>query len=83
MRAVYTHHEALTFSGYLDQETGKTLVAEPGGTYDITPAAGAADEIPFPWFVPAGEDGEPAPLLESEPGPEGEPEPVPDEGQSF
>lgn len=53
-RAVYTGHEALTFPGYIDLESGQTLHAEPGGTYDIAPASGnAGDEVPFPWFVAA------------------------------
>ncbi len=53
MRAAYTGHEALTFSDYLDLETGKTLHAEPGRTYDIAPASGrSADEVPLQWFTP-------------------------------
>ena len=53
MRAVYTGHEALTFTGYLDLDTGRTLTAEPGGAYDIAPASGqAAAEIPAAWFTP-------------------------------
>ena len=80
MRVAYVHHETLTFSGYLNQDTGQTLRAEPGGVYDIAPASGrAADEVPSPWFVPAGEDDRPAPLLESEPGPDEGAE----EGQDF
>jgi hypothetical protein len=54
VRASYTGHEALTFGDYIDLETGRTLFAEPGGTYDIMPASGRnVDEIPAPWFVPA------------------------------
>lgn len=57
MHAAYVYHEALTFSDYTDLGTGKTLRAEPGGTYDIAPASGhVVPEIPEPWFVPAGED---------------------------
>ncbi len=53
MLAAYTGHEALTFSDYLDLETGKTLHAEPGRTYDIAPASGRlADEVPLQWFTP-------------------------------
>jgi hypothetical protein len=40
MRAAYTGHEVLTFMDYLDGETGRTLTAEPGGTYDVIPAGG-------------------------------------------
>jgi hypothetical protein len=76
VRAAYTGHEALTFGDYIDLETGKTLLAEPGGVYDIAPASGRnVDEIPAPWFVPAA-----APVKEratlkavplAEPAPEG------------
>ena len=54
MRAVYTGHEALTFSDYLDLDTGRTLTAVPGGTYDVAPAGGGrpAPALP-PLFVPA------------------------------
>jgi hypothetical protein len=51
-RAAYLGHEALTFSDYIDLDTGRTLAAVPGGTYDITPASGrAAPDIPEGWFV--------------------------------
>lgn len=51
--AAYAGHEALTFSDYLDLETGKTLHAEPGGVYDVAPAGGrVVPEIPEPWFTP-------------------------------
>lgn len=54
MRAVYTGHEALTFTDYTDLETGKTLHAEPGETYDIAPASGRlVPDIPVPWFAGA------------------------------
>jgi len=70
VRVAYAGHEALTFTDYLDLETGRTLFAEPGGTYDIAPASGrAVPEVPEPWFDFAGEAGtEPEP----EPGPEPE-----------
>ena len=56
MRAAYTGQEALTFSQYLDGETGKTLAAEPGGVYEVTPASGhVVPEIPAAWFVPVDE----------------------------
>jgi hypothetical protein len=58
--AVYVHHEPLTFPGYLDLDTGRTLEAEPGRTYDIAPAGGtSAPDIPGPWFTAAaGAEGE-------------------------
>ena len=68
MRAVYTGHEALTFTDYLDLDTGKTLYAMPGRTYDIIPASGrAAAEVPAPWFVSLGEPWKPVALTEPEP----------------
>jgi hypothetical protein len=93
VRAAYTHHEPLTFPDFIDQETGKTLTAEPGRVYDITPASGRlAGEIPEPWFVRVGDGGEPVPAAEPDAFPEepAEPEPAPEpvlepgtEGQSF
>jgi hypothetical protein len=54
VRAAYGHYEALTFSDYLDLDTGKTLHAEPGRTYDIAPASGhVVPELPEPWFTAA------------------------------
>ena len=54
MRAAYNGIEVLTFNDYIDLETGRTLTAEPGGTYDIAPASGhAVDEVPAPWFTAA------------------------------
>lgn len=58
VRAVYTGTETLTFSQYIDAGTGKTLRAEPGGVYDVTPASGhVVPEIPAAWFVPADSQG--------------------------
>jgi hypothetical protein len=57
VRAVYTGHEVLTFSDYLDLETGRTLTAVPGGTYDMAPASGRlVPDVPAGWFAPAVED---------------------------
>ena len=54
MRAVYTGHETLTFTDYLDGETGRTLTAEPGRDYEVAPASGRmVPDIPTGWFVPA------------------------------
>lgn len=56
MRVAYTGHEALTFSDYIDLDTGRTLAAVPGGTYDITPAGGRpVPDMPAGWFTPAVE----------------------------
>ena len=54
-RAAYTGNETLTFSDYLDLDTGRTLTAEPGGTYDVAPAGGSVPEVPVPWFTPVQE----------------------------
>jgi len=64
MRVVYAHHEPLTFTDYLNLETGQTLHAVPGETYDIAPASGhVVPDLPEPWFVPAegGTPGEGTP----------------------
>ena len=80
MRAAYVHHEALTFSDYIDGETGKTLHAEPGRVYEVTPASGhVVPEIPAAWFVPVDEDDQADPDRwpvgpEAEGGTEPEPE---------
>lgn len=37
--AMYTGSQVLTFMDYLDAETGRTLVGEPGVTYDVLVAA--------------------------------------------
>jgi hypothetical protein len=85
MRVAYAGHEALTFSDYMDLETGRTLYAEPGGSYDIAPASGrVVPEVPEPWFTRV--QGEPAPLPwaaepDAVPEPEPEPEPVPETEQ--
>ena len=51
--AAFNGHEALTFTDYMDLETGKTLHAEPGGTYDVAPASGRnVPDIPEGWFTP-------------------------------
>lgn len=61
MRVAYAGQETLTFMDYTDTETGRTLRAEPGGVYDITPVSGRpVDECPAPWFTRA--EGEPVPL---------------------
>jgi hypothetical protein len=53
-RAVYTGHETLTFTDYRDEETGRTLTAEPGRVYEVAPASGRlVEDIPAGWFVPA------------------------------
>jgi hypothetical protein len=37
MKVAYHGHEVMTYVNYVDAETGKTLVCEPGGIYDILP----------------------------------------------
>jgi hypothetical protein len=54
VRVAYAGIETLTFNQYIDLDTGKTLTAEPGGVYDITPASGhTVDDVPGPWFTAA------------------------------
>ena len=78
MRVAYGGQETLTFMDYLDLETGRTLRAEPGGVYDITPTSGRrVDEVPAPWFTAV--EGESVPLpWAAEAVPEPEPEPAPE-----
>ena len=51
MRAVFTGHESLTFMDYLDLETGRTLLAEPGRVYDVAPAGGRPVPVLPPGFA--------------------------------
>lgn len=51
MRVAYGGQEAMTFMDYIDTATGRTLHAEPGGVYDITPAGRPVDEYPANWFT--------------------------------
>ena len=84
MRVAYAGHEALTFSDYIDLNTGKTLHAVPGGTYDLAPASGrVVPEVPEPWFVPVALPGAPGlwmgvsrELTEPEPDPDPEQDPA-------
>ena len=90
MRAGYNGQEALTFNDYTDLQTGKTLHAVPGGTYDIAPASGhVVPEVPEPWFTllpeedpyaaePAADAAWDGPVPVTEPEPELEPEPAPE-----
>ena len=56
--AAYNGQEALTFTDYLDLGTGRSLHAEPGGTYDVAPASGrVVAEVPEPWFTPVTSGG--------------------------
>ena len=73
MRAAYTGHETLTFQDYIDAETGRTLTAKPGGSYDVVPASGRlVPDLPAGWFtdLEVEEGGE----EEAVPGEAGEPE---------
>ncbi len=83
MRAVYTGHETLTFTDYRDEETGRTLTAEPGGIYEVAPAGGRAlPEIPVPWFIPL--EGDVPQVVADVPAEEAEPEaegPQPEGGE--
>ena len=87
MRAAYTGHETLTFQDYIDAETGRTLTAKPGRSYDVAPASGRlVPDLPAGWFVPVegqdrseeeavpGEAGEPEPVVEHDSGEAGEPQ---------
>jgi len=51
----YTGETPGTYPAYLDKATGQTLVAEPGGVYDMEPAEGSEIVVPA-----EREGGEPA-----------------------
>ena len=56
--AAFNGHEAFDFPDYLDLGTGKTLHAEPGGTYDVAPASGRnVPDMPAGWFTPVARPG--------------------------
>ena len=81
MRVAYGGQEALTFMDYTDTETGRTLHAEPGGVYDITPVSGRpVDEVPAPWFTAVDDQAwaEVQAAREAEAQAEPEPEPSPE-----
>ena len=79
MRVAYGGQETLTFMDYIDLGTGRTLRAEPGGVYDITPAGRPVDEYPAHWFTPV--EGEPvSQSWAAEPDAAPEPETPPAEG---
>lgn len=42
----YTGDTRATYPAYIDQATGQTLVAEPGGVYEIQPAEGTETVTP-------------------------------------
>lgn len=42
----YSGHETLTFTGYLDLATERTLTCVPGGTYDIAPVSISDPAVP-------------------------------------
>ena len=55
--AAFTGIETLTYPQYIDMATQKTLVAQPGGTYDIMPGSGYPGVGPLPddgrWIIQA------------------------------
>jgi hypothetical protein len=76
----YLGYETRTYVQYLDQEAGTTLVADPGGSYDMLPAGSWDMPVPPPdglWEQPrdAPEDEDPA--AGSGPPGQGEPADVP------
>jgi hypothetical protein len=81
--AAYNGHEALTFGDYTDLDTGRSLHAVPGGTYDLAPASGrAVPEVPEPWFTAIPGEAPEVPETAADaawdgpaPGPAAEPEP--------
>lgn len=48
MKATFNGDATTTYAEYIDAGQARTLVAEPGGTYEIAPAAGHVRELPMP-----------------------------------
>ncbi|WP_433465704.1 hypothetical protein [Spirillospora sp. CA-128828] len=48
MKATFHGDATTTYAEYIDVEHSRTLVAEPGETYDIAPASGHVRELPMP-----------------------------------
>ena len=92
MRVAYVGHEALTFTDYIDLETGQTLRAEPGGATTSPPCpGGSSPRSPGPGSCrrravepaalwPAEPDAIPEPETAPDPEPAPEPEQEPAEG---
>lgn len=48
MKHVFDGEATTTYAEYIDAERQSTLVAEPGGVYEIAPARGHVRELPMP-----------------------------------
>lgn len=48
----------MTYPGYIDVATGRTLVCEPGNTYDVIPSSASTETPTDGRFIPA-DAGEP------------------------
>jgi hypothetical protein len=48
VKATFNGDHVTTYAEYIDAGQARTLVAEPGETYDIAPAAGHVRELPMP-----------------------------------
>lgn len=48
MKYTFGGDATTTYAEYIDAEQARTLVAEPGETYDIAPARGHVRELPMP-----------------------------------
>ena len=55
MQVTYTGLVRLTYVDYMDLSTGKVLVCEPGGTYDVAPLNAAANYPPDGRFLVTAE----------------------------
>ncbi len=73
---LYSGAENLTFPGYIDLVTGRTLAAEPGGTYDVMPVNAGDPEMPadgrFALVFPGDEESATTPVSPEEETPDGE-----------
>ena len=62
MRVAYVGHEALTFTDYIDLETGQDAPRRTGPGVRHRPRVGrVVPEVPEPWFIAVGRGVGPAP----------------------
>jgi hypothetical protein len=52
----YTGHEVMTYPGFLDEDTGKTLTCIPGMAYSVIPVSGNAGDKPNDGRFSSAED---------------------------
>ena len=83
MAYAYLGGDTFVYRSYLDDDTGKVLIASPGGTYSMTPVDGNWSVPPNDgrWAEPAAADPPPV-WSQPVPAPAPAPEPAPEGGDS-